>query len=106
MQTYKSRLRTKKNSKGNQKIFVLFFLICLFVLFLWDVAGPYGIWKLHRIREQRRALYARVIEADRENALLRKKIEDFKKDRHLQEQEVRQKLGWIRKNEVLYRFVE
>ncbi len=78
----------------------------LFLLFLWDVAGPYGIWKLHRVREQRKILYARVIEADRENAMLKKKVDDFKKDRHLQEQEVRNRLGWIRKNEMVYRFVD
>ncbi len=106
MQTYRSRLRTKRNSQGNQRVFILFFLICLFLLFLWDVAGPYGIWKLHRMKEHRKVLYAQVIEADKENAALKKKIEDFKKDRHLQEQVVRQKLGWIKKNELLYKFVE
>ncbi len=87
-------------------MFTIFFVVCLFLLLLWDVAGPYGIWKLHRMKEYRKVLYARVIEADKENALLKKRIQDFQKDKHLQEQVVRQKLGWIRKNEVVYRFVE
>lgn len=70
------------------------------------MAGPYGIWKLHRVREQRKILYARVIAVDKKNALLKKQIDDFKKDRKVQGLQVRKKLGWIRKNEVLYKFVK
>ena len=109
MQGYRSRVKTRRssgNSRGNKRVMICFFLALLFLLFLWDVAGPYGIWKLHRVREQRKILYAQVIEADRENAMLKKKVDDFKKDRHLQEQEVRKRLGWIKKNEMVYRFVD
>ena len=106
MQSYRAGVRARRDSRGNKTVLTCFFAACLFLLFLWDVAGPYGIWKLHRIREQRKTLYARVIQADKENARLKKRIEDFQKDRHLQEQVVRQKLGWIGKNEVLYKFVE
>lgn len=99
-------MRTKRENRGSRSVALSFFAGCLFLLFLWNVAGPYGFWKLHRIKEQRKILYAKVIEADRENARLKKELADFKSDRKFQEQIVRQKLGWIKKNEVLYKFIE
>ena len=106
MQSYRARYRSTRNRRSNNKLFTIFFFVCLFLLILWDVAGPYGIWKLHKLRDQRKVLYAQVVKADKENTLLRKKITDFQKDRDLQEQIVRQRLGWIKKNEVLYKFVD
>ncbi len=58
------------------------------------------------MKGERKILYAKVIQADKENAILHKKIEDFRKDKRFQEQVVRQELGWVKKNELLYRFVD
>ncbi len=106
LQSYRAGYRSSRNRRSNNKLFTIFFLVCLFLLILWDVAGPYGVWKLHKIRDQRKALYAQVVQADKENTILRKRLEAFQKDKNLQEQIVRQRLGWVKKNEVLYKFVD
>ncbi len=72
---------------------------------LWTVAGPFGMWKLHKLKQHRKLLYAKVIDLSKNNTRLKKQIEAFGSDRKLQEKMVREKLGWIRKDELLYKFI-
>jgi len=110
VQTYKYRVKTnkadKKAGKRDNKYLSVFVITGLLLLFLWTVAGPYGFWKLHRLEQKRKDLYASLITAEKQNTELQNKIKTFSEDKHLQEHEVRMKLGWIKKNEILYKFVK
>jgi len=90
--------------KGIKSRFWLFVGIVLLVLFLWDVAGPYGLWKLHRIRNEREQLYMANMEITKDNAVLKKYLDEILKDPRLQEKILRYGLGWVRDGDIIYKF--
>ncbi len=83
----------------------LFLTIIIGLLILWSVAGPYGYWKLQHMKQHRTLLVTKVADLSMENALIKKQIETFSTDKAFQEQMVRRKLGWIKKDELLYKFI-
>ncbi len=97
--------RLKKRGKTSGQIWGLFIAIFAFLLVIWTVAGPFGMWKLHKLKQHRKLLYAKVIDLSKDNTRLKEQIQAFGSDRKLQEEMVRKKLGWIRKNELLYKFI-
>ena len=99
-----SKIRTKDTQKPGRVFFCLF--IAALLILLWDIAGPFGLWKLHRVKEQRRLIYAKVIAASKEREDLIAKITALQNDKKVQEQEVRKRLGWIKDNEILYKFIK
>lgn len=74
-------------------------------MMLWDVAGPYGIWKLHRLKVRRQELYQKNVELVKLNTKLRNNLARLEHDRQYQEEVVRKELGWVRDGEILYQFV-
>lgn len=84
----------------------LILLIALVLLLLWDVAGPFGLWKLHRMKNERRQIYLSDLELAKKNTALEYEIKRLKGDRKYQEQVVRRELGWVRNNEILYKFLD
>jgi len=76
----------------------------LILLILWVVAGPHGLWKLHRLGMEKKALYMQNIRLMEQNTQLESAIKALKTDPKFQEQMVRQKLGWVRDGELIYRF--
>lgn len=74
-------------------------------LIFWALAGPFGYWKLQRMKQHRATLIAQVADLSIKNSLLKKQIEAFQSDRKVQEEIVRKKLGWIKKDEILFKFI-
>ncbi len=84
----------------------LILAIALIVLLFWDIAGPFGLWKLYRMRCEHRQIYVSNQKLAKKNANLEEEIKRLKGDHKYQEQVVRQELGWVRDNEVLYKFLD
>jgi len=78
----------------------------LVFLFAWLTLGPFGLWRLHRLRLERDRLIALEIDSVKKNQMLKKRIRLLKEDKDVQERLVRSKLGWVRNNEILYVFHE
>ena len=97
------RLRTGGSSKSH---FGMIIFIILGLILFWDVVGPFGLWKLHRMKHERKRLYLANIELAKVNASLEQQIKRLKDDSKYQEYVIRRKLGWVRDNEVLYRFLK
>lgn len=99
---------TSNNQARDNGVRPRFWLIAgliLGLLLLWDVVGPFGLWKLHRMKEERKRLYFSNLEISKKNTILEKQINRIKDDPEYQEQIVRRELGWVRDNEILYRFI-
>jgi len=79
--------------------------IILGLVFLWDVVGPFGLWKLHRMKEERKRIYLSSMELAKKNTALEEQIKRLKDDPEYQEYVVRRELGWVRDNEILYKFL-
>lgn len=103
--TGKNRRISKKREYSKRQYVNVFLGITIILLAIWTVAGPYGFWKLHKMKQYRQELYTVVIAASKENTLIRNQIKAFHSNRKFQEEMVRKKLGWIRRNELLYRFI-
>lgn len=80
--------------------------IVLGIIFLWNLAGPFGLWKLHRMKKEQEHLYYSVLDYNKKNAALEEQIKSLKNDKKYQEYVVRRELGWIGDNEILYKFID
>jgi cell division protein FtsB len=79
--------------------------IILGLVLLWDMVGPFGLWKLHRMKKERERLYLSSLELTKKNTALEEQIKRLKDDPEYQEYVVRRELGWVRDNEILYKFL-
>ncbi|MCD4755496.1 MAG: septum formation initiator family protein [Deltaproteobacteria bacterium] len=79
--------------------------IILGLVFLWDVVGPFGLWKLHRMKKEHKRIYLSVLEINKKNTAFEEQIKRLKDDSEYQEYVVRRELGWVRDNEILYKFL-
>jgi cell division protein FtsB len=75
------------------------------LILLWDVAGPFGLWKLHRMKREHERLYLSNLELAKKNTALGEQIKRLKDDPGYQKYTVRRELGWVRDNEILYKFL-
>ncbi len=91
---------------GKRPVSVTVMLSVAALLAVWVVAGPFGLYKLHRLKGERRALYQKGIQLSEMNAMLEREIRALKQDEAVQEAEVRKRLGWVRDGELLYRFMD
>ncbi len=98
------RIARRKQSSGKQ-VTNVFLIVVACLLLLWTLAGPFGLWKLYKMKQYRRTLYAKVIDASKENTMLKQQIQAFKSDKKFQEEMVRKKLGWVRRDEIVYKFI-
>ncbi|MBW1719754.1 MAG: septum formation initiator family protein [Deltaproteobacteria bacterium] len=76
------------------------------LVFLWDMVGPFGLWKLHRMKKEHKRIYLSVLEINKKNAALEDQIKRLKDDPEYQEYTIRRELGWVRDNEILYKFLD
>lgn len=81
---------------------VVFLIVC--VLFVWDLAGPYGFARLYMLYKEKQKVEVSNREKTALNTQLLKEIEKIKTDPALQEQYVRTNLQWVGDDEILYRF--
>ena len=93
--------RTSRTSPLFWKIWAAAVVVMLF----WVVAGPYGFWKLHHLEKERQGVYYEYIRVLKENETLKQYAASFQEDPSFQERVVRRELGWVRDNELLYKFV-
>lgn len=85
------------------------FLVAVFAIVLlaiWGVAGPYGLAKLFRMKQRAGELSQQNIAAIKRNTEKRAALYALRNDPKVQEEFIRQKLGWIRPGEIIYEFVE
>ncbi|NDY42563.1 septum formation initiator family protein [Dissulfurirhabdus thermomarina] len=78
----------------------------LLLVAAWDVAGPFGLWKLRHLAHSRHWLQARVAALRQERDSLRGEISRLEGDAGYQERAVRRILGWVKDGEILFRFPE
>lgn len=76
------------------------------VLFYRMVWSPNGLLALKDLREQYAALEARIAEMDQDNILLSREIRLLQSDDAYVEKMIRQRLHYVRDNEVLYLFTD
>ena len=79
-------------------------LLLIVLLFLWNVAGPYGFVRFYLLNKERKGLQAATMCQAERNSHLKKELEKLKTDPAVQERYVRSKLYWVRDGEILYRF--
>lgn len=89
------------------RVFILVALGVLnVVLFYRMVWSPQGLIAYHSLKEQHRGLENRVAELDKTNLLLSREIRLLQADDKYVEKMIRQRLHYVRDNEVLYLFTD
>ena len=83
----------------NAKRICWFFGLALVVLIIF--LPPYT--KLQELKDKNRELEAKIIKVKLENAVLKNELRRIKKDPVYQEEIIREKLGVVRKGEVIYK---
>ena len=74
--------------------------LLLFIFF----SGPNGTIRLIRLAYETKALKAEITELERDNEKISRDIKRFQTDPSAVEEEARQKLGLVKKGELIYRF--
>ncbi len=99
--------RTKQHAAPQRNTIVLKILIAVIsCLILWDIAGPLGLWARNRLLKERQALYAANMQIAMRNTRLEEEIKRLKTDHQFQARMVRSRLGWVRDNEILFKFIQ
>jgi cell division protein FtsB len=88
---------------GIKKTIFLLGLITILLLFS-SLFGERGFLHLLRLKEEKLALEEKNAITQKENALLRSRIQKLKRDDRVLERLVREELGWVKDGEILYRF--
>ena len=103
----KQNSKSYKDNNNHQvnKIISILLFIGVILIFLWDIAGPYGLWKRHHLINERDALFAENIKLDKKNQELKDTISMLKSNREFQEKWIRKNLGWVKNNELLFVFI-
>ena len=108
MNHLKKKYRAKKTgAAAPRNTLVLKILIAVIsVLLLWDVAGPFGLWTRSRMLKEREEIYTQNMQLALRNASLEEDIKKLQNNRQYQARMIRQELGWVRDNEILFRFLK
>ncbi len=103
----KQSLKSSSNNKAQKlnKIFSVLLILVLSLILLWDIAGPYGLWKLYHLRHERDIVFTTNIKLDKKNQVLKNTISLLKSNRKFQERWIRKNLGWVKNNELLFVFI-
>ena len=104
MRKYSRKAHLKNDGIAGSHLWLIVGII-LGLVFLWDVVGPFGLWKLHRMKKERKRIYLSSLELTKKNTALEEQIKRLKDDSEYQEYVVRRELGWVRDNEILYKFL-
>lgn len=98
--------RQKTTGSSSRNVPILKILIVIIsCLILWDVAGPFGLWAKHRMEKQQQELYTFNMQLAMENVEIEKNIKNLKENREYQARIIRKRLGWVKDNEILFRFM-
>lgn len=98
--------RTTGNKKTGRSRAMTVAIVCLVLLSVWCVAGPYGFFKLWRMKNQASDFHEKNLAMMERNAEKRAMLESIRKDPGSREDFVRRELGWIRDGERVYEFVK
>ena len=80
--------------------------VCGALLLFVFLSGPEGTVRLAKMMWERKRLTRELIDLDKENDSIQKSIERFRRDPAAVEEEAREKLGFVKKGEVIYRFTK
>ena len=90
-------------SPGIKKTIFLFAIFTILLLFS-SVFGEKGFLHLLKLKKEMVALEERNALVQKENMLLRNRIQKLRQNDRVLERLVREELGWVRDGEILYRF--
>jgi cell division protein FtsB len=95
----------KKDNKNNIRKFYYIILIVITVFsFAYSIRGSNGFIKILKLKKEIAMIKNEIERIERENELLRARIESLKKDRRSIEFVAREELGMIREDEYLILF--
>jgi cell division protein FtsB len=94
--------RTVDISPGVARALLIAVLVLIGLVF---IAGDVGLWKLWVAQRQMKTLDAKITELERRNALLSAEIARLKSDPFTIEKVAREKYGYLRPGDKVYRIV-
>jgi len=94
--------RTVDISPGLTRALLIGVLVLIALIF---VAGDVGLWKLWVAQRQMKSLRAKIVELENKNVLLGAEIERLKGDPFTIEKVAREKYGYLKPGDKVYRIV-
>jgi len=100
-----TRLRMDGQSKtsGKNKISIIIIIIGIAVIFFY-FTGPRGFIKLVKLKMNKSKIEKEICTLDENNVRLQEEIKKLENDSATIEKEAREKLGLVKKGEVVYKF--
>ena len=105
----KARIRTpriedRRYAARDTKIRERVLVVVVLILLVWVTAGPFGLFRLYRLKEEHHRLSQEKRAISTRIEHLKAEIQGLSTNRALQEKVVRSELGWVRDDEILYEF--
>ena len=98
-------LRVRRSMDVSPRVARVLLIALVGLIGLIFVVGDVGLWKLWGAQRQMKNLEAKIIELEKKNALLSAEIEYLKDDPFTIEKVAREKYGYLRPGERVYRIV-
>jgi len=96
---------TQSENKINTKVISIALSIILFLILIWDITSPYGLWKYYHLRREKDIIFNANVQLDKKNQKLKDTIAMLKSNPKFQEKWIRKNLGWVKSNELLFVFI-
>jgi cell division protein FtsB len=90
--------------QNNFKLKLVLFLFLVWITWISGIFGNNGLLQAYRLSKVRYELLQRVEALELENQALQVKLEKLKNDSVTQEKTIRQVLGYVRPNELIFEF--
>lgn len=100
-----SRLK-RRQSKGHISFLPKVIAGFIFLSLLWLLIGPYGLIRLYKLDNERKQLLVASKQMEDTNLVLKEDVNRFKTDETFRERTVRRKLGWLKDDERIYKFMK
>lgn len=98
--------RQEKERRYPKGLFWIVILPVLFFLVIWSMIGPFGIWKLIKIKNRHDQLVVENMNKTKMNAEMEQDIKGLRTDPGYQEKTIRKELGMVRNGEIVYEFTD
>lgn len=98
-------LRIKRSSDLNPRLARALVIAAISLVAIVFIAGDVGLWRLWKAQKELKNLRAKIEDLERRNAFLRAEIERLEKDPFAAEKVAREKYGYVREGDRVYRIV-
>lgn len=101
-----NRKKTSDTKKKRGAIFILFSILIIIYVAVSFITGNMGLFTIIDMQHTKKALIDEITRLEEDNKKLTEEIRRIKEDPEYTEAVARDRLGFVKKGETVYRFIE